>query len=64
MTGPRGGETTTTEGGLIRTTVSLDEVTLRRLDAEVRILRQGGAAQVSRSAVIRRLARNLPLPPK
>ena len=60
MTGPRGGETTTTAGGLTRTTVTLDEVTLRKIDAEVEILRQKGTAQASRSEVIRRLARKLP----
>lgn len=57
MTGPHGGETTVTPGGLRRVNVSLDEYTLRRLDAEVTLLRQSGHDGASRSEVIRRLAR-------
>lgn len=61
MTGPHGGETTITPGGLRRVNVSLDEYTLRRLDAEVKLLRQNGDDGANRSEVIRRLARKTPL---
>jgi Arc/MetJ-type ribon-helix-helix transcriptional regulator len=54
MTGPHGGKTTVTPGGLRRVTLSLDEVTIRRIETEVELGRAS-----SRSEVVRRLARQL-----
>lgn len=54
MTGPHGGKTTITPGGLRRVTLSLDELTIRRIEAEVEVGRAS-----SRSDAVRRLARQL-----
>lgn len=59
MTGPRGGETCHTAGGLRRVNISLDEVSIKAIDAEVKVLRQRGRTSASRSEVIRRLANSL-----
>jgi Arc/MetJ-type ribon-helix-helix transcriptional regulator len=54
MTGPRGGKTTVTPGGLRRVTLSLDEVTIQRIEDEV----AAGRGR-SCSEVVRALARRL-----
>jgi hypothetical protein len=58
VTGPRGGATCT-PGGLRKVTVTLDEVSIKALDAEVAIRQRAGQATASRSDVIRRLAKSL-----
>jgi Arc/MetJ-type ribon-helix-helix transcriptional regulator len=58
VTGPHGGKTTITPGGLRRVTLSLDELTIRRIEAEVEVGRA-----TSRSDAVRRLARQLPRKP-
>lgn len=54
MTGPRGGKTTVTSRGMRRVTLNLDEVTIRRIEAEVKAGRNR-----SSSEVVRQLARTI-----
>jgi hypothetical protein len=62
VTGPHGGKTTVTPGGLRRVNLSLDQQTLRRLDYEVELLQKAGRQTASRSDVVRQLAKSLRKP--
>lgn len=61
MTGPRGGTTTFTPGGLYKATVTFREGDLARIDSERARLAAAGQ-QASRAEVLRQLVQRL-LPP-
>lgn len=55
MTGPHGGKTTITPGRLRRKMLSLDEATIRRIEAEIEAGRSRSASEL-----VRNLVRRLP----